>query len=455
MQCPGIPTHFQRREFLRVGGMALGGVGLATVLAGRAAAGTSTADTSVILVFCLGGASHLETYDLKPDGPELMRSVFRPIATAVPGMSICEHLPLQAKAAKRFSLIRSLHHKINIHNDGSIAVLTGKEPSVPDPTSTAKSEHPDFGMIAGKMRGPHPQALPQYVSIPSPFHMTRPTYLGSSFQPFATGDVSFAGYRPAQLSLRGLSVAGLANRRRLLADLDEARGMLDRSAPMHALNQFQQQAYDVLTSPAVARAFDIERESPKLRDRYGRHLWGQACLLARRLAEAGTAVVSVIANTPRNGPDFTNWDDHPGNAMRPGHFAAYMQRRLPYFDQSVAALIDDIFERGLDRRILVVVMGEFGRTPRIRTGPPDNSIGRDHWPDAYSALVSGGGLKMGQVVGSTNARGEYPTSNPVTPNDILATIYRHLGIDSHFAFQDQVGKPVPILHAGEPIQALL
>jgi hypothetical protein len=455
MTGPAIHRRIARREFLRVGGLALGGLGLANVLSGRASAGTTSSDTSVILVYCLGGASHLETYDLKPVGPELMRSVFKSIPTVVPGMSICEHLPLQAKVAHRFSLIRSMHHKINIHNDGSIAVLTGKEPTVPDPTSTATSEHPDFGMVAARMRGPHRDSLPQYVSIPSSFHMTRPTYLGSAFQPFSTGDVSFANYRPAQLSLRGINVSALDNRLKLLGDLDQARGDFERTSQMQALGKFQQQAYDVLTSPAVARAFDLQRESEKLRDRYGRHLWGQSCLLARRLAEAGTAVISVIANTPKNGPDFTNWDDHPGNAMRPGHFAAYMQRRLPYFDQSVAALIDDIFERGLDRRILVVVMGEFGRTPRIRTGPPDNSIGRDHWPDAYSVLISGGGLKMGQVVGSTNARGEYPMSNPVTPNDVLATVYRHLGIDPHYTFSDHVGKPVPILHSGLPIAQLL
>jgi uncharacterized protein (DUF1501 family) len=443
-----------RREFLRVGGLALGGIGLSEVLEARAAAGRLSADTSVILVYCLGGASHLETYDLKPDGPEMMRSVFQPIATRVPGISVCELLPLQAKVAHRFSLLRSLHHKINIHNDGSIAVLTGKEPSVPDPTSTAKSEHPDFGMIASRLRGPHPAALPQYVSVPFPFHMTRTTYLGTSYAPFATGDVSQPGYAPPLLRLRGMSEKSLDDRRRLLDLLDATRRDLDRADSARAMGEFRQQAYDVLTSPAVARAFDLDRESAKLRDRYGRHLWGQACLLARRLAEAGTAVISVVANTPMRGPEFTNWDDHPGNAMRPGHFAEYMRRRLPYFDQSVAALIEDLFDRGLDRRVLLVVVGEFGRTPKIRYGPPDRSLGRDHWPDAYSALVSGGGLRMGRVVGATNARGEYPTESPVTPQDLLATIYRHLGIDPDHVFTDQLGRPVPVLQHGQPIREL-
>jgi Protein of unknown function (DUF1501) len=451
-----IPSYRSpsRREFLRVGGLTLGGLGLADVLAARAA-GEATRRTSLILVYCLGGPSHLETYDLKPDGPSEMRSVFRPIATSVPGMSICEHLPRHARVADKFSLIRSMRHAINIHNDGSINVLTGKEPSVPDPSSTATSEHPDFGMIASRLRGPHPDAVPQYVSVPSPFHMTRPTYLGSAYKPFVTGDASRAGYVPPQLSLRGVSAEGLDNRRQLLQQLDGTRGEFDRSAATPSIDAFRQQAYGVLTSPAVARAFDLQKESEKLRDRYGRHLWGQSCLLARRLAEAGTAVVSVIANTPENGPTFTNWDDHPGNAMRPGHFAEYMRVRFPYFDQAVAALIEDVHDRGLDRNVLILVMGEFGRTPRLRTGPPDNSIGRDHWPDAYSILVSGGGLRMGQVVGATNARGEYPTTAPITPQDVLATVYRHLGIDPGHHFADSLGKPIPILYRGEPIRQLI
>lgn len=448
--CSG-PIH--RREFLRIGGLALGGLTLPDLLAARPAG--SPPDTSVILVYCLGGPSHLETYDLKPDGPENMRSVFRPIATRVPGMSICEHLPRHARLADRFTLIRSLRHTINIHNDGSINVLTGKEPSVPDPSSTATSEHPDFGMIASRYRGPHPEALPQNVGIPFPFQMTRPTYLGSGHAAFAAGDPSVSGYRPAQLSLRGVTPHRLEDRRRLVETLEGLRRDLDRPGTLDGLDPFRAQAYHVLTSPGVARAFDLERESSALRDRYGRHLWGQSCLLARRLAEAGTAVISVIANVPRFGPEFTNWDDHPGNAMRPGHFASYMETRLPYFDQAVSALIEDVFARGLDRRILIVVMGEFGRTPRLRTGPPDNSIGRDHWPDACSALVSGGGLRMGEVFGATNARGEYVTENPVSPQDVLATIYRHLGIDPHHTYPDNTGRPIPILHHGVPIRGLM
>jgi hypothetical protein len=419
-------------------------------LAGRAATPKAPPDTSVILVYCVGGPSHLETYDLKPDGPEMMRSVFKPIATRVPGLSICEHLPRQAAVAHRFSVIRSMHHKINIHNDGSILVLTGKEPSVPDPSSTATSEHPDFGMVASRLRGPSRNALPPYVAIPYAFHMTRPTYLGAGHQPLSTGDVHQPGWAPPQLRLRGTTAVGLDNRRKLLGELDALRKRVHSGK-----DEFREQAYRMLTSAAVARAFDLSGEPARVRDRYGRNLWGQGCLLARRLAEAGSAVISVICNVPEYGPKFTNWDDHPGNAMRPGHFADYMKVRFPYFDQAVATLIDDIFQRGLDNKILVLVMGEFGRTPRMRYGPPDRSIGRDHWPDAYSALIAGGGMKMGQVVGSTNARGEYPTSAPVTPQDMLATAYRHLGIDIEHAFTDNTGRPVPVLAHGKPVRELL
>jgi hypothetical protein len=439
-----------RRDFLRVGALALGGLGLADMLRGRAENRVKS-DTSVILVYLLGGPSHLETYDLKPDGPEQMRSVFKPIATRVSGMSVCELLPHHARVADRFTLIRSLHHKINIHNDGSIAVLTGKEPTVPDPTSTAKSEHPDIGMIASKLRGPHRAAMPQYVSIPYPFHMTRPNYLGMGYQPFA---VSAPEFGPQQLRLRGMNVQTLDDRRQLLDKLDSTRRRLDQTAAREE-DPIRRQAYHVLTSPAVAQAFDLQREPGRLRERYGRHLWGQACLLARRLAEAGTAVTSVIMNVPEYGPRFTNWDDHPGNAMRPGHFGDYMRVRLPYFDQSVAALIEDLFVRGLNEKVMVVVMGEFGRTPRIRVGPPDRAIGRDHWPEAYSALISGGGLKMGQVVGATNARGEYPTQNPVRPNDVLATIYRHLGINPETTLTDSTGRPTPLLQSGKPLRQLI
>jgi hypothetical protein len=246
----------------------------------------------------------------------------------------------------------------------------------------------------------------------------------------------------------------LDDRRHLLARLDEARRGFDEASRWSAVGRFREQAFTMLTSPAVARAFDLNREDPKLRDRYGRHRWGQSCLMARRLAEAGTSVVTLFIDTPKDGPGFTNWDDHAENAGQPGHFAGFMERRLPYLDQAVSALIEDIHQRALDQQIMVVVVGEFGRTPKINKGARD-SYGRDHWPAAYSALVSGGGLRMGQVIGATDRRGAYPSDRPLSPKDLLATVYRHLGIETSTVLRDHLDRPFPILANGEPIRELV
>lgn len=443
-----------RREFLQAGTLALGGLTLPDVLAGRAAAGNAHLETSVIMLYLHGGPSQLETYDLKPEAPREYRSLFQPIPTKVPGMEICELFPLQAQLADKYSLVRSLHHDIGIHSDGGIIVLTGKRPSKLDPTSRSKSEHPDFGSVASKVRGHNRRAIPPYVAIPSRPYMTLPAYLGLSHSPFEAGDPSAAGYAPPHLKLAaGLKSDGLASRRDLLRQFDRFKAGMDQRGSLVALDEFQDVAFRMLTSPEMADAFDLSREADPLRDRYGRNLWGQGCLMARRLAEAGTAVINLFIDTPKSGPEFTNWDDHIGNAGRPGHFAGYMRTRLPYLDQALSALIEDIYARQLDRRILVVVVGEFGRTPRISQNA--TGAGRDHWPDAYTALFSGGGLRMGQVVGATNSKAEYPTASPYTPFDMLATIYRHLGIDRQTAFPDFAGRPLPILNEGEPIRELL
>lgn len=446
----------RRREFLQAGALALGGLSLADVLAARAHAGNSSTDTAVILLYLHGGPSQLETYDLKPLAPTEYRSVFRPIPTNVPGLDICELFPLQARIADKFSLVRSLHHTVGIHSDGGIVVLTGKTPSKLDPSSQSVSEHPDFGSIADRMLGQHPEALPRYVAFPQKPYMVRPAYLGAHHGPFVVGNPADAGYAPPQLQLAAGSGSSLfENRRALLQQLDRFRGDLDLRSSLEGTDKFRQLAFQMLTSSKTADAFDIRKERADLRDRYGRNLWGQSCLLARRLAEAGTSVISLFIDTPKTGEEFTNWDDHGANAGRPGHFANYMRVRLPYLDQALSALIEDIFERSLDKRIMVVVMGEFGRTPRISYYAPKDAHGRDHWPDAYTALVSGGGLKMGQVIGATNSKSEYPTQRPCTPNDLLALVYRHLGVDYHHAFLDFAGRPVPILNDGAPISELV
>ncbi|MFN0051705.1 MAG: DUF1501 domain-containing protein [Planctomycetales bacterium] len=454
MNSSACPGPLRRREFLQAGALALGGLGLADVLRGRVSAGEERRDTSVILLYLHGGPSQLETYDLKPLAPIEYRSLFDPISTNVPGISICDQFPLQARIADKFSLVRSVHHTMSSHTDGGIEVLTGKTPTRPDPTSQSKSEHPDLGSIAARLRGPHPDAIPRYVAIPQALYMTRPGYLGLHHGAFAVGDPSQPDWSPPDLTLAGgIDGARFGERRSLREGLDRLRRQVDLRGSVEGMDKFQSLAYAMLTGPEVATAFDLSREEETLRDRYGRHRWGQGCLLARRLAEAGTSVVTLYIDTPRSGPEFTNWDDHIMNAGRPGHFAGYMKTRLPYLDQALSALIEDIFARSLDRRIMVVVLGEFGRTPRLSHNA--NGTGRDHWPDSQSVLLSGGGLRMGQVVGATNSKAEFPTERPLTPKDILATIYRHLGIDYHSAFPDHSGRPVHILNEGAPIAELI
>jgi hypothetical protein len=432
----------------------MGGLWLPRLLAAREAAGRSQAETSAILLFLHGGPSQLETFDLKPEAPDGIRSSFRPIPTNVPGIAICEHFPHLARVADRFALVRSLNHEMSSHSDGQIEVMTGKTPPRPDPTSRSQSDHPDIGHILSHRRQPHPEGLPRYVAIPSPLYATRPTYLGQGYKAFALSDPARPGFAPFRIAVDG-AARQLDARKHLMAQLDAVRQELDQNAEWAALDRFQHQAFGLLTSRNVARAFDLEREDPRLRDRYGRHRWGQSCLLARRLVEAGTSVVTLFIDTPQDGRTFTNWDDHPGNAGRPGHFASFIQTRLPYLDQALSALIEDIYARSLDRQILVVVVGEFGRSPRLRYGPPTGSVGRDHWPQAYSALVSGGGFRMGQVIGATDTRAAYPTNRPLSAKDLLATVYHHLDIDTTYTYRDHLGRPAAILAEGEPIRELI
>jgi hypothetical protein len=448
--CPGPAS---RRDFLRVGLLALGGLSLRELLAARAA-GRPDAPTSVILFWMWGGPSQLETFDLKPDAPSEYRGPFRPIRTNVPGIDVCELFPSLARLGDRLALVRSLHHTMSSHNDGSIEVLTGKTPARPDPTSTAVSAHPDFGMIAGRVRGRRGDGLPPYIGIPNQPFMTRPAYLGLAHQGFNTGDPSAASYTPPKLTLAaGLDPTRFDDRRALLGHFDTLRRDLDYREALDGSDKLRATALGMLTSASMARAFDISKEDPRLRDRYGRHLWGQSCLLARRLAEAGASVITIDALAPeRNRPLYFSWDDH-ANAQPGWDLAKGMRWRAPFMDQALSALIEDVYRRGQDRRILIVAVGEFGRTPRLSSA--NGCIGRDHWPDAQCALLSGGGLRTGQVVGATNSKGEHPKERPLTPRDLLATMYRHLGIDYRQELKDFTGRPIPILGEGEPIRELI
>jgi hypothetical protein len=391
---------------------------------------------------------------MKPEAPSEYRGPLSPIRTNVPGIEICEYMPLQAKIADKFAIVRSLHHEMSAHNDGSIEMLTGKTPSTPDPTSQARSEHPDFGMIASRVRGRRPDGLPQYIGVQrSPF-MTGPAYLGGAYKSFDTGDPSKPNFAPQNLALAGgIDEGRLGDREGLLRQFDDLRRSFDREAD--SLGEFHAAAFNILTSPQVAKAFDLGQESDALRDRYGRHRWGQSCLLARRLAEAGAAVINVDATAPNDTTKHFSWDDHAGAF----HLDYAQRERLPQMDQALSALITDVHERGLDKKVLVLACGEFGRTPRVTHAPTNFSnqigLGRDHWPHAFSALIAGGGLRMGQVVGATNSKSEYPIADPVTPQDLLATVYRHLGISLHTEFPNFAGRPIPILPSGRPIPQLV
>ncbi|MBI3838705.1 MAG: DUF1501 domain-containing protein [Planctomycetia bacterium] len=451
LSCAG---PMRRREFLRVGTLAFGGLGLSDLLQVRAASGQPHPDTTVILFWMWGGPSQLETYDCKPDAPSEYRGPLRPIRSTVPGLDICEVFPLQARLGHRMSLVRSLHHQMSSHNDGSIELLTGKTPAKEDPTSTAKSNHPDFGMIASKLRGSPKSGLPAYVGVPRVPFMTQPTYLGMTHSGFAAGDPSQANFHPPNLSLNaGIDGARLDDRRGLVAQLDHYRRGFDLHGAAEATDQFRQQAFQLLTSSAVANAFALDQEKSETRDRYGRHLWGQSCLLARRLAEAGASVITVDALSPvPTNPIYFSWDDH-SNPLTGWNLEGAMRWRAPFMDQGLSALIEDIYARSLEQKIMVVAVGEFGRTPRLAN--PQGVLGRDHWPSAQSAMISGGGLRMGQVIGATTSKAEYPVERPLKPQDLLATMYRHLGIDYRESINDFTGRPVQILSDGEPIRELI
>lgn len=443
-----------RREFLRAGVLGMGGLSLSDLLAARAHAGNSNASPSLILFWMWGGPSQLETFDPKPQAPIDYRGPFQATPTATPGIEICELFPHLAQRMNRLAIVRSLHHEMSSHNDGSIELLTGKTPLVADPTSTAKSDHPDLGMVVSRLRGGRRDGLPQYVGIPTQPFMTQPAYLGLSHKAFVTGDPSVEKFAVPNLSLAaGTDGTRLDERRVLVQQFDRFQRNLDQNGSLEGMDQFRSAAFSMLTSPAVRDAFDLNQETAESRDRYGRHLWGQSCLLARRLAEAGAGVVTIDALAPKPGmPLYFSWDDH-ANAQPGWDLTTGMKLRAQYMDPAISALVDDIHARGLDRQIMVVAVGEFGRTPKLSQA--NGCIGRDHWPSAMSALIAGGGVRGGQVIGATTSKAEYPTERPLKPQDLLATIYRHLQIDHNHAFSDFAGRPISILTNGTPIRELI
>ena len=446
-----------RRSFLEAGSLLLGGLSLSDIARVRAQAESdkrAVADTSVILIWLQGGPSHMETYDMKPDAPIEYRGELLPISTVVPGMDVCELLPLHAKVADKFNIIRSISHGFANHAGGAGRFLSGYNPLRPlDPLA----QFPCLGPVVSKMlEGKRDPAMPRYVGSAANVYGGGAAELGPAYLPFVVGaDPNAESFKVNNLSLAENMRDRLDDRNTLLNAFDGIRRNIDQSGVMDSIDKYNQQAVELLTSDRARQAFDITQENKDVRDRYGRHKWGQRALLARRLVEAGTSFVTMQMQNPGIPGGIGNWDIHAVN----GHLYDDARARLPVFDRAIAALIEDLYERGLDKKVMVIVTGEFGRTPRVN---PQNGTqskvlqpGRDHYPAAMSVLVSGGGMQTGQVVGSTTPKGERPQDRPLDPNDLLATVFRHLGIDHTKTTLDNSGRPVPLIPFGEPIRELL
>jgi hypothetical protein len=445
------PTR--RREILKLGLLGLGSIGFGDfAFSAPLPRAAGAEERSLILFWMWGGPSQLETWDPKPEAPAEIRGPFGSIETKIPDARFSEIFPKLAGAADRLAVVRSLHHTMSAHNDGSIEVLTGKTPDAPDPTSVAISKHPDLGMVVSRVRGLRADGIPQYVGVPTTSFITRPNYLGSAHKGFNSGDPTRDDPTPPELKLAaGMTPSALDRRAALLRHLETANP--DGKDPQEGFARLREAGVHLLTRPEVAAAFDLRKEDPKLRDRYGRHLWGQSCLMARRLTEAGAGVVIVDASAPmRDAKIYWSWDDHANASNTGWDIQKGMALRAGYMDQALTALIQDVYDRGLDRKVMVAALGEFGRSPSMEKA--SGCTGRSHWPQAFSALLSGGGMRTGQVIGATDAWAGEPAERPLTPQDLHATFYRHLGVDPETAFEDFTGRPIPILSSGEAIREL-
>jgi uncharacterized protein (DUF1501 family) len=451
---PACPGPSQRRDFLRLAFGGFGSLSLSDLFRLRAAAAPAgrRERTALIVIWLQGGASHLETYDPKPQAPSEIRGPYAAIASNVPGIRVGELLPHHARVADKFTLLRSLVHTGFCHQQGNQQVLTGH----PVLELKLKPDHPDICSVTHLVRAGLPRVMPAYLAL-NPIPYVGAAYLGRAHEAFdVPGDPNLPGFQVPNIRLDTRTEAGRLNGRMRLRDqVDDLGRRADRESRRSDFDTFQDQAWNMVTRPEVARAFDISQEDPRLRDRYGRNTWGQRCLLARRLVEAGVELVTTSLHGPLCGR-VGNWDDHAVNH----HIFEALKFRCQFFDRAVAALIDDLHQRGLNRRVLVMVTGEFGRTPRISYQPDSSSgvtqPGRDHWPRATALLFSGGGSAGGQVIGATDSQGADVTDRRVGVRDILATLYTHLGIDAErVMLSDRIGRPVPALPEGRVIPELV
>jgi hypothetical protein len=446
--CDGI----SRRELLRIGGLGFTGLMLPGLLRSQAATTRASGKAKAcILVYNYGGPSHLDTFDLKPDAPAEIRGEFRPSATRVPGIQIAEHLPRLARVMNHCAIVRSMHHRDNDHAIGAYLALTGYSHPRNDVLGieppASPQDLPSMGSVVSKLR-PAQRPVFSYVTLGDLRHLghndsmgQNAGCLGRTYDPFT---VPFARPVNGVLDLQGVTsvmaeVDGrvLDARRRLLQQMADAAPTSAAGADARNLDSFTRRAFELLASPASREAFDVAKEPRRVRDLYGPHAFGQNCLLARRLVEAGVPLVTVYSVGNRD------WDTHGGN------FPALKDTLLPPTDRGLSALLEDLDGRGLLDDTLVVWMSEMGRTPRL-----NNGAGRDHWSFCYSIVLAGGGIRGGQVHGSSDRSAAYPALNPVNPADIAATIYHCLGIDPRAHLTDQQGRPL-VVGAGQVVRALL
>ena len=413
---------------LKVG--ALGGLSLSQVLRARANGGTRLAKRSGIFVFLEGGPSHQDTFDLKPDAPSEYRGEFKPIPTAVPGIQICEHLPELAKRMKDFAIIRGLSHTLADHGIGKKYLLTGNRPS-------QTLSYPEYGAVVSKVH-PSQLDLPSYVSIDESF--VGPGYLGNEFSALTANKPTYGiPYSVRGISLEdGLTVGKYNSQKKLLDDLDTAfRGFEDLDESVRGLDRFGEQAHDIISSPTTRKAFDLTLEKTVDADHFGKHEFGQSLLLAARLIEAGVHFVTV-----RLRPAEFDFDTHLDNFSR-------LRALLPPFDKGLAALFDRLKQRGLFDETALMVAGEFGRTPKV-----NGQGGRDHWARAMFALMAGGNVQGGQVIGETDRRAGEPDGRSYSPEDLAASFFENIGIDPQHEFQTNVGRPINLIRDGRPIEQL-
>ncbi|MBC7818436.1 MAG: DUF1501 domain-containing protein [Planctomycetaceae bacterium] len=441
---PNDRERASRRGFLQAGGVAVGAL---VANSARAAIAEPAAKRAIVL-FLQGGCSQLDTWDMKPGAPAEYRGEFDSIATATPGYRVCEHLPMLAARTNQFNVLRSVHHGTPSHEAAIHWVLTGYDYPGANTTTKNRNDKPSVGSFVAKVRGSSRPGLPAYFCVPDKGQLgdrvryADSNFLGLAYSPFESGPVpvdATSPYRVPQplVMFRGMPLTRFDERQGLLQQLDSFRREADATGMMTGMDQFRRTALDMINHPVTQAAVDLSKETPETRQRYGSNKFGQRALMARRLAEAGVPFTLV------NLADNQDWDTHVDN------FNALKTRLLPLLDRAVATLLDELTERGLLETTLVAVVSEFGRTPKI-----NNNAGRDHWSDVFSVVLTGGGLKTGQVLGTSNARAEIPQDRPIHYNDVLATIYRQLGIATDRVFMHE-GRPVPILYQGTPIPELI